>query len=369
MSEPPRASAWRTRRRGYLLAAVATASWSPDAVLPRLARRHYGGNTLNIVFWKFLLVGLINLFYAASLAPRGGVRRAVLPCTLRRKGVLLPAVLATLFTAATNTCFATAYMTTAAANAVVLIEINPLWGAALGWLFLSDVLPVRTAVAIAVGVACAFVAFLPEIIGAADGAAVDTAVPRSLDELLRPERVVRATWYGNLVAIGAGLFFQGFLLCCRFFGRRCPGAPTAGLACWGALGCAMTAAIVAVAHGSVLCPPHAAFYPLIIGNGALAGLAWVCCIKACQLVTGAEVGLILLADMPLVPFWVYLGLGEVPSPFTIGGGLTVWATLGVHGWLDYRAGREAERRDGAARRLEESHLEGGKRTAVSIEKV
>ena len=60
MSEPPRASAWRTRRRGYLLAAVATASWSPDAVLPRLARRHYGGNTLNIIFWKFLLVGVIN---------------------------------------------------------------------------------------------------------------------------------------------------------------------------------------------------------------------------------------------------------------------------------------------------------------------
>ena len=28
-----------------------------------------------------------------------------------------------------------------------------------------------------------------------------------------------------------------------------------------------------------------------------------------------------------------------------------------------------QRRDGAARRLEESHLEGGKRTAVSIEKV
>ncbi len=88
--------------------------------------------------------------FEASLAPRGGVRRAVLPCTLRRKGILLPALLATLFTAATNTCFATAYMTTAAANAVVLIEINPLWGAALGWLFLSDVLPVRTAVAIAV---------------------------------------------------------------------------------------------------------------------------------------------------------------------------------------------------------------------------
>ena len=63
---------------------------------------------------------------------------------------------------------------------------------------------------------------------------------------------------------------------------------------WGALGCAMTAAIVAVAHGSVLCPPHAAFYPLIIGNGACAGLAWVCCIKACRLVTGAEVGLILV---------------------------------------------------------------------------
>ena len=101
-------------------------------MLPRLARRHYGGNTLNIVFWKFLLVGVINLLYAASLAPRGGVRRAVLPCTLRRKGILLPALLATLFTAATNTCFATAYMTTAAANAVVLIEINPLWGAALG---------------------------------------------------------------------------------------------------------------------------------------------------------------------------------------------------------------------------------------------
>ena len=193
--------------------------------MPPRQRDAHGGNTLNIVFWKFLLVGLINFFYAASLAPRGGFRRAVLPCTLRRKGILLPALLATLFTAATNTCFATAYMTTAAANAVVLIEINPLWGAALGWLFLSDVLPVRTAVAIAVGVACAFVAFVPEIIGAADGAAVYTAVPRSLDELLRPERAVRATWYGNLVAIGAGLFFQGFLLCCRFFGGDAPARP------------------------------------------------------------------------------------------------------------------------------------------------
>ena len=73
---PPRASAWQKRRRGYLLAAVATASWSPDAVLPRLARRHYGGNTLNIVFWKFVLVGAINLIYAASLAPRGSLRGA-----------------------------------------------------------------------------------------------------------------------------------------------------------------------------------------------------------------------------------------------------------------------------------------------------
>ena len=52
-----------------------------------------------------------------------------------------------------------------------------------------------------------------------------------------------------------------------------------------------------------------------------------------------------------------------------GADVRVPRSLGVHGWLDYRAGREAERRDGAARRLEESHLEGGKRTAVSIEKV
>ena len=48
--------------------------------------------------------------------------------------------------------------------------------------------------------------------------------------------------------------------------------------------------------------------------------------------------------------------------------LKVAAGADVRGWLDYRAGREAERRDGAARRLEESHLEGGKRT-LSIEKV
>ena len=63
-----------------------------------------------------------------------------------------------------------------------MIEINPLWGAVLGWLFLSDRLPARTVAAIVVGVLCALVAFLPNAIDAADEGNGGAAPPRAMTE-------------------------------------------------------------------------------------------------------------------------------------------------------------------------------------------
>ena len=125
----------------------------------------------------------------------------------------------------------------------------------------------------------------------------------------------------------------------RWFGRRCPGAPIAGLACWGSLLCAFAAACVAAARGATLLPPHAEFYGLLLLNGLLAAFAWVCVIKASQYVSAAEVGLLQLAALPLTPLAAYAATGAPPSPYPIASGLVLWAAFGLHGWRDATGAR------------------------------
>ena len=216
-------SAWRpSARRRCLLAAVATASWEPDAVLPRLRtpplRRQHAEHRL---LPKFLLVGLVNFFTHASSRRDGGVRRAVLAAHAAPEGRPAAARCSPRSSRPhRHRRRATAYDDGRRQRGSIDRDQSAV-GRGARPAPLSDVLPVRTAVAIAVGVACAFVAFLPEII--APTAPPLTMRCRALDELLRPERVVRATLV-RARRHRAGLFARASC-CCRFFGRRCPAPP------------------------------------------------------------------------------------------------------------------------------------------------
>jgi drug/metabolite transporter (DMT)-like permease len=332
------------------------ACWSPDALLPRLAALYHGGTTLNMIFWKFLIVGLVNMLFSLSTLSKANeqqhsrcrlVQHTFFPCTLGGSA-LVPAALAMLFTMATNFGFIASYMTTKAANAVLLIEMNPLWSAALGWLLLSDRLPLRTVVTIFAAVLCALVSALGSSVGDSEGGSANVSAIVPPGEIV--PLPVRASWYGNLIALCTGFCFTGFLraparatcrepalrarlvacaahappacvsaasvgllrtVSCRFYARKVAGAPTAGLAMWGSLTCAVCAGLVAHSRGGTVLPEGAAFYGLVVTNGVLAGIAWVACIKASQYISAAEVGLILQSDMVVVPTWVFLGIGGV----------------------------------------------------------
>ena len=63
------------------------------------------------------------------------------------------------------------------------------------------------------------------------------------------------------------------------------------------------------------------------------------CIAVCTILTtvfaprhllGAEVGILLLGEQVLSPVWVYLGVGEAPSGWTLGGGALLILTLAGH---------------------------------------
>jgi drug/metabolite transporter (DMT)-like permease len=213
----PRTSATIWRLRGYLCALTAMACWSPDAVLPRLAALYHGGTTLNMIFWKFLLVGLVNMLFSLSTLSKANeqqhsrcrlVQHTFFPCTLGGSA-LVPAALAMLFTMATNFGFIASYMTTKAANAVLLIEMNPLWSAALGWLLLSDRLPLRTVVTIFAAVLCALVSALGSSVGDSEGGSANVSAIVPPGEIV--PLPVRASWYGNLIALCTGFCFTGFL--------------------------------------------------------------------------------------------------------------------------------------------------------------
>ena len=57
-------------------------------------------------------------------------------------------------------------------------------------------------------------------------------------------------------------------------------------------------------------------------------------------ISSAEVALILLGETVLSPLWVYLGVGEAPTVWTLGGGALLIATLFMH---ELAALREARR--------------------------
>jgi drug/metabolite transporter (DMT)-like permease len=60
--------------------------------------------------------------------------------------------------------FTLSFVYTSAAVALLLINLNPLWGAIIGKIVLNDVLPIRTYVALVLALECMMIIFVPEVV-------------------------------------------------------------------------------------------------------------------------------------------------------------------------------------------------------------
>lgn len=287
-----RGSATEGRRkhlRGLLLCAAGVIVISPDALIIGTVRT----DVWSTVCWRGIFTVVGALVMLAVLAP-GHEPHAWRPTR--------PQVFAGTLFAAASVAFVSALYRTDAASVLVIIVAGPLIASVLGRVFLHEPAHVRTWLT-----GAAVLAGLVVIFGGSLG---------------------RGELNGNLLALAGASCFAGYLTISR---AARPADMTPAIAIGGA-----GAALAGLIAGA----------DLTIGTGdllLLALLGMVILPVSLTLITRAthhlpapEVNLIALLETLLGPLWVWVALGETPSPEVLAGGVLVVGAVTVHSVLALR---------------------------------
>jgi len=285
------------RPRGVLLVAAAALCWSSGGLLARLVDT----DTWTTVFWR----GAFSAVFLLGI----GVLRA------RRDGPGGPGSLASAFRwpglamalgfATASTCFVNALARTSVANALILQTTSPFIAALLGWAWMGE--RVRPHTWLAMAAALAGTAAMASHSWAAGSLGGDA-----------------------LAVVTAAAFASAAVIVRRHREVNLPAA--AGVA--GLLGAAVAwwpARPLDVAAGDLA-------LLALFGWGQL-GLGLVLFTAGARLIPVAEASLIAVLESVLGPVWVWLALGETPSPASLAGGAVVLAALVVHTAVDLRETR------------------------------
>ena len=281
--------------RGLLLTLLGVVTLSPDGLLIRSIT----ADVWTLVFWRglFMALGL-----AVWLAWRYGAGALAM---LRRIGPLGLAT-AALF-AASTLLFVNAIRLTAVANTLVILAAAPLLAAFLSSRLLGERVAPRTwaaAAAVSAGLALIFSASLRQ------GAPL-----------------------GDLCAAGSAVCIACYLTALRA-AREADMTPAAALGgLFAALAAAPFAAPLAVGPGDFA-------LLAILGIGVM-GLSFALITAGTRYLPAPEVGLVMLLEAALGPFWVWLAFGEVPPSATVLGGALILGALLLHSALALRQPRPA----------------------------
>ncbi|KAL3781369.1 hypothetical protein HJC23_013453 [Cyclotella cryptica] len=213
------------RTKGLSIILFGVLCVSPDAVLVRFLTTH-GSNPWTIIFWKLFLSIPLSAGYAIYEA--GGLKKLV--NSIARARWYYVAVVPV--QGVIDIGFTLSFVYTSAANALLLINLNPLWCAIVGRLFLNDVLPKRTIFALVLALGCMMIIFIPEMVLDED------------DEQDGEE----TSWRGNIISLSTGFLLAMYLSIIRKAGRE-----DKSLIAGTALGASLSTVISAgVARGQVL---------------------------------------------------------------------------------------------------------------------
>jgi drug/metabolite transporter (DMT)-like permease len=292
------------RRRGLALALLGVLTVTPDALLVRYAGAA-GGTAALVLLFKAAFTGAAA---AASALIQASCQCSTIADGLRAGPKHLAVV--SFFQALIQAGFPLSFLYTSAARALLLVSLNPLWAALLGRFVLKDKLANVTVVTLAISLGSTLVVFLPPLL------------------LENEDR--RAT-AGDVIAFGTGVALAGFLTTSRWAAMRRPGAalsftPVIANAVL-ALFCLPFAV---VDYTNLAAPLDPIFWLVMAADGICLTVALVCIVNAGRHARSAEVALVLLIENILGPFWVFLGFGEIPSFWTLVGGLVLMITLALH---------------------------------------
>jgi drug/metabolite transporter (DMT)-like permease len=310
---------------------------------------------------------LLSVPYSLGFAAyeAGGFRRLALSI---REGRLYYAM-AVPVQALIDIGFTLAFVYTTAANALLLIGLNPLWSALAGRLLLGDRLPPRTWAALVLALGCLLVILVPQ------ATAKTTAEDEPAASAGEEAEAVQPSVAGNLIALGTGLLLSAYITIARKAGmatatitaassssssslasqrsessgdsreggsgsdsdsgNRKEGVSLVGAA---AIGASLSAALALGVERARVLPTTSfvwtlepwQFWLAAVGQGAGIGIVFVAMTVAPRYVTAAEIGTFCLLETLLGPLFVYLGYGDAPSVWTLVGGSLLLAVLAVH---------------------------------------
>ncbi len=270
---------------------------SPDSLLIRMIS--VGGWTL--VFWRGLLMGS-TLLLGVAVTNRGAFVRTV--GSIGKIGVLAAAL-----QAAGSICFVMSILNTQVANTLIILGSIPMFAAIFSTVFLKERASLHTWLAIPV---------------AAIGIAITVHGGLELGQ-----------WKGDLLAFVTACCGSTHLILLRYARDRnmTPSAALGGL--FGASAAFVVAPTIAVPSADI---PYIA----ILGTVVIP-IAFACFVTAPRYIPAPEMSLVVLMEMVLGPYWVWLGLGEQPTNSALLGGGIVLVTLIVHSGISLRWEREKRR--------------------------
>ena len=242
------------------------------------------------------------------------------------------------FQSTVDICFTLAFVYTTAAKALLLINLNPLWCAIIGRLFLGDKLPSRTYIALGCALCCMVIIFVPEVVTekqneSMDGLEVEEEGAAAIEDSSTSESNDTST-KGNIIALFTGFVLAGFISIVRKGGKSSKEINLIGAAALGA-GVSSIVSLI-VRKGNVLPTPFWnaselwTFWLAVVGQGFGIGIIFVTMTVAPRLITGAEIGLCVLLEAVLGPLFVFLAYGDVPSKWTLIGGSLLLLVLAIH---------------------------------------
>ncbi len=284
------------RRKGIALMIAAGFCWSSGGILVRSVDL---ADPWEIVFWRSVFM---VLFVAAVLAVqhRGRVIGKIVEAGM-------PGVWTGLALGATFFFFILSVTQTTVANTLVLMSTGPFFAALAGRIFLGEQVPARTWIAITVALAGVALMF-------ADGVGTGRLA-------------------GNLLALGVPVAFAANVVLLRRYRASVDMVPSVLLA-------GVFAIVVAAPLAWPLEPTARDLVVLGVMGVAQVGAGCVLMTVASRWLAAGEIGLLGLLETILGPLWVWLGIGERPTPLALVGGAIVLGALLVNAVAGMR-GRNA----------------------------
>lgn len=286
--------------KGLVITSLGVLILTPDSLLVRLI----GGDPWALIFWRGLLMAA-GLGLGLLLVHRGE--------TLARcRAIGGQGVLAALLISITTLCFIQGLAHTTVANTLIIISASPIFAAIFSRLFLAEAVPLRT-----------WLAIVAVLVG------IGILVADSLGLVGRQGSVV-----GDLIALtGAIAFGAAFTVVRR--GKAVSMVPASALS-------GLMSALIALAVGPTLAMAPAAWPLLLLLGLGILPVATALIMLGPRYLPAPEVSLLLLLETVLGPFWVWLVLGEEPSPWALLGGAIVLGTLALHALAGLRSLRAAQ---------------------------